>query len=202
MTVRVLIADDQAMVLEALATLLNLQEGIEVVCTCSSSNHVLTAVEQSNPDVCLLDIEMPGIDGLSLVEILGRAHPQIPCIMVTTFGRPGYVQRSMAAGAKGFLVKSASAQSLAESIHSVMDGNIVIDSQLAVAAMTIGASPLTNRERDVMRLVRAGKHDADIAKELHMSSGTVRNHVSSVLAKTQTSSRIEAALLVEESGWL
>ena len=145
---------------------------------------------------------MPHMDGLSLIEILTRTHPELPCIVVTTFGRPGYVQRSLSAGAKGFLVKSSSATVLAESIRRVIAGQIVVDPELAVAAMTAGANPLTERERDIMRLVRQGKHDADIAKTLMMSSGTVRNHVSSVLSKTHASSRMEAALIVEESGWL
>lgn len=202
MTIRVLLADDQAMVLEALATLLNLREDIEVVSTCSSSGDVLPAIEQTHPDVCLIDIEMPHMDGLSLIEILTRTHPELPCIVVTTFGRPGYVQRSLSAGAKGFLVKSSSTTVLAESIRRVIAGQIVVDPELAVAAMTAGANPLTERERDIMRLVRQGKHDADIAKTLMTSSGTVRNHVSSVLSKTHASSRMEAALIVEESGWL
>ncbi|OFQ96966.1 response regulator transcription factor [Alloscardovia sp. HMSC034E08] len=202
MTIRILLADDQTMVRDALAALLGLQSDIEVTALCSNGDEVLTSVQNELPDVCLLDIEMPGMDGLSLVELLGRTYPSLPRIIVTAFGRPGYVQRALAAGARGFLVKTAAANDLADAVRKVVDGQIVVDPHLAVAAMAAVANPLTVREQEIMRLVRAGKRDADIAHELFISTGTVRNHISVVLAKTHTVSRMEAALQADEVGWL
>ncbi|OKL46631.1 DNA-binding response regulator [Boudabousia liubingyangii] len=202
MSIRVLLADDQAMVLDALAVLLGLEADIEVVAKVPRGDQVAQAVEESQPDVCLLDIEMPGKTGIEVVADLAASHPEIPCALVTTFGRPGYLQRALAAGAKGFLVKDTPAAELAAAVRKIHQGQKVIDPDLAVESMSTGPSPLTEREAEVLRAALSGASIEDLAGQLFLSPGTVRNHISSAIAKTHTNTRMEAALAAQQAGWL
>jgi two-component system, NarL family, response regulator DesR len=200
--IRVLIAEDQGMVRGALATLLALEDDIEMVAQCSRGDEVVTAALAALPDVALLDIEMPGIDGLEAAAQLHRALPACVIIILTTFGRPGYLRRAMEAGATGFVVKDGPADQLAASIRRAVAGERVIDTALAAAALSDGSNPLTPRERDVLHAASAGATIASIAKSLFLSQGTVRNYLSSAIQKTGARNRIEAVRAAEQHGWL
>ncbi len=200
--IRVLIAEDQGMVRGALATLLALEEDIEMVAQCSRGDEVVAAALTALPDVALLDIEMPGIDGLEAAAQLHRALPACVIIILTTFGRPGYLRRAMEAGATGFVVKDGPADQLAVSIRRAVAGERVIDTALAAAALSDGSNPLTPRERDVLHAASAGATIASIAKALFLSQGTVRNYLSSAIQKTGARNRIEAVRAAEQHGWL
>jgi two-component system, NarL family, response regulator DesR len=200
--IRVLIAEDQGMVRGALATLLALEDDIEMVAQCSRGDEVVTAALAVLPDVALLDIEMPGIDGLEAAAQLHRALPECVIIILTTFGRPGYLRRAMEAGATGFVVKDGPADQLAVSIRRAVAGERVIDTALAAAALSDGSNPLTPRERDVLHAASAGATIATIAKSLFLSQGTVRNYLSSAIQKTGARNRIEAVRAAEQHGWL
>jgi two-component system response regulator DesR len=200
--IAVLLAEDQAMVREALATLLALERDIEVVAQVSRGDEVVAAALASTPDVALLDIEMPGQDGLSAAAALRAALPACRTLILTTFGRPGYLRRAMDAGVSGFLVKDAPAAELAASIRRAVAGERVVDPALAVAALADGASPLTERERQVIVASRSAPTVADIAAALHLSPGTVRNHLSSAMTKLGAHNRAEALRMAEERGWL
>ncbi|AOZ73331.1 DNA-binding response regulator [Boudabousia tangfeifanii] len=200
--IKVLLADDQSLVLGALAALLGAEDDLEVVATCTSGDQVAAAVAEKAPDVCLLDIEMPGANGIELVSQLAKSHPGLPCALVTTFGRPGYLQRALEAGAKGFLVKDTPAEELAVAVRKIHQGETVIDPTLAIASITSGPNPLTAREIEVLQEALTGVGIETIAQRLHLSAGTVRNHISSAIAKTHTSTRMEAALTANEAGWL
>jgi two-component system response regulator DesR len=200
--IRVLIAEDQAMVRGALASLLSLEGDIDVVAEVDRGDLVLDAATRARPDIVLLDIEMPGLDGISVAGQLARELPEIRSLILTTFGRPGYMRRALAQGASGFLLKDAPAGELAAAIRAVADGRRAIDPTLAAAAITEGDSPLTPREHDV--LVAAVSHDtaADIAARLHLSEGTVRNYLSSAIRKLGARNRREAIDVATEKGWL
>jgi two-component system, NarL family, response regulator DesR len=200
--IRVLLAEDQGMVRGALATLLDLEDDLEVVAQISRGDQVVDAALAANPDVALLDIEMPGIDGLEAAALLHRAIPSCVIIMVTTFGRPGYLRRAMEAGATGFVVKDGPADQLAVSIRRAVAGERVIDTALAAAALSDGTNPLTPRERDVLHAASAGVSIATIAESLFLSQGTVRNYLSSAIQKTGARNRIEAVRVAERHGWL
>jgi two-component system, NarL family, response regulator DesR len=200
--IRVLIAEDQGMVRGALATLLALEDDIEMVAQCSRGDEVVAAALAALPDVALLDIEMPGIDGLEAAAQLHRALPACVIIILTTFGRPGYLRRAMEAGATGFVVKDGPADQLAVSIRRAVAGERVIDTALAAAALSDGSNPLTPRERDVLHAASAGATIATIAKSLFLSQGTVRNYLSSAIQKTGARNRIEAVRAAEQHGWL
>ncbi len=200
--IRVLIAEDQGMVRGALATLLALEDDIEMVAQCSRGDEVVAAALAALPDVALLDIEMPGIDGLEAAAQLHRALPACVIIILTTFGRPGYLRRAMEAGATGFVVKDGPADQLAVSIRRAVAGERVIDTALAAAALSDGSNPLTPRERDVLHAASAGATIASIAKSLFLSQGTVRNYLSSAIQKTGARNRIEAVRAAEQHGWL
>jgi two-component system response regulator DesR len=200
--IRVLLAEDQQMVRGALATLLDLEPDITVVAQCSRGDEVVAAAHASDPDVALLDIEMPGIDGLEAAGDLHRALPACTIIMLTTFGRPGFLRRAMEAGATGFVVKDGPADQLAASIRRAAAGERVIDTALAAAALSDGSSPLTPRERDVLHAAAGGATIASIAKLLYLSQGTVRNYLSSAIQKTGARNRIEAVRAAEQHGWL
>jgi len=200
--IRVIIAEDQGMVRGALATLLGLEEDIEVVAQCSRGDEVVTAALAERPDVALLDIEMPGMDGLEAAARLHQAAPECVIIILTTFGRPGYLRRAMEAGATGFVVKDGPADQLAVSIRRAVAGERVIDTALAAAALSDGSNPLTPRERDVLHAASAGATIASIARALFLSQGTVRNYLSSAIQKTGARNRIEAVRAAEEHGWL
>lgn len=197
-----LLADDQALVLGALAALLNLESDIEVVATCGRGDEVLASVREHQPDVCLLDIEMPGLSGIEVCRLLGREAPVTKCAIVTTFGRPGYLRRALESGARGFLVKDTPADELARAVRRIAEGQRVIDPNLAVESVTAGPNPLTAREVEVLRAALSGGSVDAIAQTVHLSAGTVRNHISSAIAKTNTTTRMEAALAANEAGWL
>ncbi|WP_326837604.1 response regulator transcription factor [Amycolatopsis rhabdoformis] len=200
--IRVLLADDQAMVRGALATVLGLESDIEVVAQVGSGDEVLAAAKECAPDVALLDVQMPGKDGLAAAAELHTAMPSCRVIICTTFGRPGYLARAMAAGAAGFVVKDAPPEQLVEAVRRVHSGLRVVDPALAAESLATGASPLTARERDVLSTARDGSTVADIAKVLFLSEGTVRNHLSAAIGKTGARTRAEAVRLAEERGWL
>lgn len=200
--IRVLLAEDQAMVRGALASLLDLEPDIEVVAQIPRGDEVVSAVRATQPDVALLDIEMPGLSGLEAAEQLRRAAPGCHVLMLTTFGRPGYLRRAMEGGASGFLLKDAPADELAGAIRRAAAGERVVDQGLAAAALSQGESPLTAREHEVLLASRKHATVADIAAALYLSSGTVRNHLSSVMQKLDARNRAEAVRVAEEKGWL
>lgn len=206
--IRILIADDQAMIRGALATLLNLETDLEVVAQAENGVAILEQLKALSADahqpvdVVLTDIEMPVMDGITATEAIRARYPRIKILVLTTFGRPGYVQRALAAGAAGFIVKDAPSEEFAEAIRRVHAGLRVVDEGLAVQALTSGLSPLTDREREILTAVSAGGTIADIARLVSLSQGTVRNHISAIMAKTGARTRAEAASIARESGWL
>ncbi|MDQ3913700.1 MAG: response regulator transcription factor [Actinomycetota bacterium] len=202
MTIRVLIAEDQTMVREALAALLALEEDIEIVAEASRGDEVVPAALDVLPDVALLDIEMPGGDGLSAAAALRERLPSCRVLIVTTFGRAGYLRRAMESGAVGFLLKDAPASELATAIRRTMAGERVVDPGLAAAALSEGKSPLTEREREVLAVSANGATIEDVARKLYLSEGTVRNYLSTAIQKLGARNRVEAARLAERQGWL
>jgi len=200
--IRVLLAEDQAMVRGALAALLRLEGDLEVVAEVSQGDQVLPAALKTQPDVALLDIEMPGGDGISAAQVLHKNLPTCRIMILTTFGRSGYLRQAMESGAVGFLLKDAPADELAVAIRRVMSGERVVDPELALSALSAGGNPLTGRERDVLRASLDGASIADIAMQLYLSEGTVRNHISMAIQKLGAHNRMEAARLAEEKGWL
>jgi two-component system, NarL family, response regulator DesR len=200
--IRVLLADDQALVRGALAALLDLEADLTVVSEVSRGDEVVDAVRANAVDVALLDVEMPGLDGVAAARELRAEVPTCRTIMVTTFGRPGYVRQAMAAGASGFVVKDTPARQLADAVRRVHAGLRVVDPALAAESLTYGESPLTDREADVLRVAAGGGTVADIARELHLSEGTVRNHLSAAIGKTAARTRAEAVKVAVENGWL
>jgi two-component system response regulator DesR len=202
--IRVLLAEDQAMIREALAALLSFEDDIEVVAQVGRGDEVTEAAKDAKPDVALLDIEMPGADGLTAAAALRSACPGIKIIILTTFGRPGYLRRAMESGASGFIVKDSPADKLARTIRDVLAGQRVIDPDLAAAALAEGASPLTPRERDVLAAAAAeeGATLAQLARALYLSEGTVRNYLSSCIQKTGARNRAEAIRIAQARGWL
>jgi two-component system response regulator DesR len=200
--IRVLIAEDQAMVRGALASLLSLEHDIEVVAQVARGDEVLAAATQAQPDVALLDIEMPGRTGLDAAGELASQLPECRVLILTTFGRPGYLRRAMEGGASGFLLKDAPAGELASAIRRAVAGERIVDPGLAAAALSEGASPLTPREHEVLAASRQHATVNELARALYLSPGTVRNHLSSVMQKLDARNRAEAARVAEEKGWL
>lgn len=200
--IRVLIADDQALVRGALASLLRLESDIDVVAEVGSGTDVVGSAARTAPDVALLDVQMPGSDGLTVAADLRQRLPACRVIICTTFARPGYLARAMAAGAAGFVVKDSPPETLVDAVRRVHRGLRVIDPALAAESMTTGANPLTERERDVLRTAADGGTVADIARSVQLSPGTVRNHLSAAMAKTGARTRAEASRLAEGNGWL
>jgi two-component system, NarL family, response regulator DesR len=200
--IRLLLADDQALVRGALAALLNLEPDLEVVAEVGSGDEVLGAVERHRPDVALLDVEMPGMDGIDATAAVRQAFPDVRVLIVTTFGRPGFLRRAMQAGASGFVVKDTPAARLADAVRRVHAGLRVVDPALATDSLVVGESPLTARETEVLQAARDGAPVATIAKRLFLSEGTVRNHLSSAIGKTQAANRAEAVLVADRNGWL
>jgi two-component system, NarL family, response regulator DesR len=201
-TVRLLLADDQELIRSALAVMLDLEDDFEVVASVSRGDEVVAAALQYQPDVALLDVEMPGIDGLAAASVLAQEVPTCRSLILTTFGRPGYLRRAMESGAFGFVVKDAPAEQLADAIRRVAAGERVVDPALAAATLASGTSPLTARERDVLVAARPGATVAEISERLFLSEGTVRNYLSSAIAKTGTRNRLEAVRTADENGWL
>jgi two-component system response regulator DesR len=198
--IRVLLADDQALVRGALAALLALETDLEVVAEVGRGDEVVDAARASGAQVCLLDIEMPGIDGIAAAAAVRDTLPGVRTLVVTTFGRPGYLRRALEAGASGFVVKDTPARQLAEAVRRVHAGLRVVDPSLATESLVDGANPLTEREREVLAVALRGGTVA--AGVVHLSPGTVRNHLSSAIGKTGTSTRAEAARVAQERGWL
>jgi two-component system, NarL family, response regulator DesR len=200
--IRVLLAEDQAMVRGALAALLSLEEDIEIVAEVARGDEVVAAALEAQPDVALLDIEMPGLNGL---DAAARLHAQLPScrvMILTTFGRPGYLRRAMESGVVGFLVKDAPAAQLATAIRRAVAGERVVDPALAATALSEGVNPLTERERAVLAAAAHGASIADIAATLFLSEGTVRNYLSVAIQKLNAQNRVEAARIAEQQGWL
>ncbi|MDO5697847.1 MAG: response regulator transcription factor [Dermatophilus congolensis] len=200
--IRLLLADDQALVRGALAALLDLEGDLQVVAQVGSGDEVVAAVRDKAVDVALLDIEMPGLDGISAAAAVKSAG--LPCrtMIVTTFGRPGYLRRAIDAGASGFVVKDTPSDDLAEAVRRVHAGLRVFDPSLAEESLVTGSNPLTERERDVLRAALDGASVNQIASALFLSAGTVRNHLSSAIGKTGSNNRTEAALTAQRNGWL
>lgn len=200
--IRVLLAEDQAMVRGALSALLSREQDIEVVAEAARGDEVVEAALAAQPDVALLDIEMPGGSGLEAAQALQQALPTCRSVILTTFGRSGYLRRAMESGAVGFLLKDAPASQLAVALRRVMAGERVVDPDLALAALSEGSNPLTPRERDVLKAALFGASLAEIAAHLVLSEGTVRNHLSTAMQKLGAQNRMEAARLAEQKGWL
>jgi two-component system response regulator DesR len=200
--IRVLLAEDQAMIREALAALLSFEDDIEVVAQVGRGDEVLKAADDASPDVALLDIEMPGLDGLAAAAELKRRHPDTSIVILTTFGRPGYLRRAMESGVSGFIVKDSPADKLVKTIREVRAGRKVIDSDLAATALAEGPGPLTPRERDVLAASQDGATIAEIAAALFLSEGTVRNYLSACIQKTGARNRAEALRVAQGRGWL
>lgn len=200
--IRVLIAEDQSMVRGALAALLAMEDDIDVVPEVARGDEVVPAALQAHPDVALLDIEMPGIDGLAAAANLHQKLPSCRILVLTTFGRPGYLRRATESGATGFVIKDAPAEQLAVAIRRVAAGERVIDPELALAALSEGRNPLTAREREALAAAGNGASIAEIASGLFLSEGTVRNYLSEAIQKLEARNRIEAAQIAREKGWL
>ncbi|KJK33413.1 MerR family transcriptional regulator [Lentzea aerocolonigenes] len=202
MTIRLLLADDQELIRHALGVLLDLEPDFEVVASVGRGDEVTAAALEHRPDVALLDIDMPGLDGLAAAAVLTAQVPDCRVVVLTTFGRTGYLRRAMEAGAVGFVVKDAPADALADAIRRVMAGERVVDPALAAATLAAGESPLTARERDVLIAARSSATVAEIAARLYLAEGTVRNYLSGATTKTGTRNRMEALRVADERGWL
>jgi two-component system, NarL family, response regulator DesR len=200
--IRVVIAEDQSMVRGALMALLSLEDDIEVVGDVASGTDVVETVLRERPDVVLMDIEMPGMDGIAAAGAIREHVPACKVLILTTFGRPGYLRGAMDAGAVGFLVKDAPASQLADAIRRAMRGERVIDPDLAMAALSSGPNPLTDRQREVLRLSLGGASIAEMASAMFLSEGTIRNYLSEAISKLDARNRVDAARIAEERGWL
>ena len=200
--IRLLLADDQALVRGALTALLDLESDLVVVAQVGRGDEVVDAARANLADVALLDVEMPGMDGIAAAAALHAQYPVCRSLIVTTFGRPGYVRRALDAGASGFVVKDTPAEQLADAVRRVHRGLRVVDPDLAVESLAVGTSPLTERERDVLVVAATGGTVADIARETYLSEGTVRNYLSAAMGKTGGRTRAEAVRLAQEYGWL
>src|ERR1700751_2362671 len=200
--IRVLLPEDQAMIREALAALLSFEDDIEVVAQVGRGDEVTPAALASKPDVALLDIEMPGMDGLTAAAALSQASPGTKIVILTTFGRPGFLRRAMESGVSGFLVKDSPAAKLTQTIRRVLAGGRGIDPDLAAAALADALNLLTPRERDVLAASADGGTIAEIARQLYLSEGTVRNYLSACIQKTGARNRAEAQRIASDRGWL
>ena len=200
--IRLLLADDQELIRSALAALLALEDDFEVVAAVGRGDEVVAAARAHRPDIALLDIDMPGIDGIAVAGVLAQEVPQCRSLILTTFGRPGYLRRAMESGACGFVVKDAPPERLADAIRRVADGERVVDPVLAAETLASGASPLSARERDVLVAARPGSTVAEIAGKLFLSEGTVRNYLSAAISKAGARNRAEAVRTADDRGWL
>ncbi|MBB2959381.1 response regulator [Pseudoclavibacter helvolus] len=199
--IRVLLADDEDMIRTALASLLRLEDDLEVIAECSNGSAAVEAALRLKPDICLLDLEMPGLDGVEVAERL-QGVPEVRCIVVTRHARPGVLRRALSAGVEGFIPKSRRAEEVADIIRRVAAGRRYVDPEIAADALADERSPLTDRELDVLRAGQRGETIAQIARTLHLSPGTVRNHVSSVLGKLSVATRQQATVVARERGWI
>jgi len=199
--IRVLLADDEGMIRTALSALLRLEDDIDVVAECADGSQAVAAAQRLQPDVCLLDLEMPGLDGVEVAERVLRSMPT-RCIVVTRHARPGVLRRALSVGVSGFLPKSRGADELAAVIRKVAAGGRYVDPEIAADALTDERPPLTERELDVLRAGRRGETTGQIARALSLAPGTVRNHVSAILSKLHVQTRQQAVLLAEERSWI
>ncbi len=200
--IRLLLADDQALVRGAMSALLGLEPDLLVVAGVGAGDEVVAAALEHRPDVAVVDVEMPGLDGIEATAALRAALPGVRVLIVTTFGRPGYLRRALQAGASGFVVKDTPAAQLADAVRRVHAGLRVVDPSLATDSLVAGESPLTERETEVLRAARDGASVAVIAGRVFLSEGTVRNHLSAAIGKTQAANRAEAVRIAEGNGWL
>ncbi|MCW2942540.1 MAG: Transcriptional regulatory protein DesR [Actinomycetia bacterium] len=200
--IRILIAEDQGMVRDALATLLGMEPDMQIVAQVATGDEIVSAAQAARPDVALLDVEMPGTDGLSAAAVLHRELPGCHLLILTTFGRPGYLRRAMDSGASGFVLKDGPVEDLVRAIHQILGGRKVIDPTLAAAALSTGPNPLSVRERDVLTAATDGSTVAEIAGRLYLSEGTVRNYLSAAIGKTGTRNRLEATRTATDNGWI
>ncbi|MGL5406441.1 MAG: response regulator transcription factor [Propionibacteriaceae bacterium] len=204
--IRVLVADDQSLICSALAAMLGLEDDIEVVGQASTTAEAIRLAEQLKPDVILMDVQMPDgggpSDGIDASAQVLKVSPLSRIIIVTTFGRPGYLRRAMEAGAVGFMVKDAPAERLIEAIRSVAQGLRIVDPELAAASLSMGANPLSEKETQVLRACRSGATAAEIAKQIFLSEGTIRNYLSSAIGKLEAANRAEVIYIATENGWL
>jgi two-component system response regulator DesR len=201
-TIRVVIAEDQAMVLGALEALLELEPDISVVARAANGREALDAAGRLIPDVLVTDIEMPAMTGLELAAALRTSHPAVRTIILTTFARPGYLRRALDAGARGYLLKDRPAAELADAVRRVHQGLRVVDPALATEAWSAEPDPLTDRERQILQRAGDGRSSTEIANELRLSEGTVRNYLSEAIAKLGASNRVDAARIARAKGWL
>lgn len=199
--ISIVIAEDQRLLRGALASLLDLEDDLEVVGQAANGEEALALVERLRPDVCLMDIEMPALSGLDAAEKLKSRGDSCKIIILTTFARPGYFERAARLGVHGYLLKDESSDRLAEAIRRVMSGHIEVAPELVFGSLR-EENPLTSREQDILKLAASGYRTAEIAKQLHLSSGTVRNYISEILGKLDAKSRIEAIRLAEDKGWI
>jgi two-component system, NarL family, response regulator DesR len=202
MSLRIMIAEDQTMVRQALVALLELEPDIDVVAEAAGGEEALAMARKYQPDVTVLDIEMPAPGGIEVARLLKASAFPGKIVIVTTFGRPGYLRAAMAAGATGFLLKDSPAAELADAIRRVAAGERVVDSALAAAALAEGDSPLSQRETDVLAVAAGHESIAEVAARLHLSAGTVRNHLSAAIQKLGARNRADAARIAQEKGWL
>ncbi|WP_420063972.1 response regulator [Microbacterium bandirmense] len=200
--IRLVIADDQALVRGALAALLELEGDLEVVGVAADGAQAVRMVAELQPDVCLMDIQMPDVDGVEATRRLRAANPGTRVLIVTTFARPGYLRAALDAGASGFIVKDTPAEQLAEAVRRVHAGLRVLDPALAEESLFEGANPLSEREQQVLRLAADGRTAGAIASEVFLSAGTVRNHLSSVIGKTGAANRAQAVRIAQDKGWI
>jgi len=200
--IRLLLADDQALVRGAIASLLDLEPDFEVVAQVGRGDEVLEAARSASVDVAILDVEMPGLDGIGAARLLSAELPGCKTLIVTTFGRPGYVRLALEAGASGFVVKDTPSSQLADAVRKVASGQRVVDPALAAESLAAGPSPRSSRETDVLIALRQGNSAGEVAALLHLSEGTVRNHLSSAIGKTNARNGQEAARIAAENGWL
>ncbi|GEC75147.1 response regulator transcription factor [Microbacterium maritypicum] len=201
-TIRLLIADDQALVRGALGALLELEPDLTVVGMAADGAEAVRLAEELRPDVCLMDIQMPGWDGVEATRRIRQASEGTRVLVVTTFARPGYLRSALDAGASGFIVKDTPAEELAEAVRRVRSGLRVLDPVLAADSLFDGANPLSDREREVLRLAADGRSAAAIASEVFLSAGTVRNHLSAAIGKTGAANRAQAVRIAQDKGWI
>jgi len=200
--IRILLAEDQAMLRGALSALLDLEPDMQVVATAGDGDEAVRVVADSAPDVCLMDIQMPGTDGIEATRAVRAASPGTRVLIVTTFARPGYLRAALEAGASGFVVKDAPAEQLADAVRRVHAGLRVVDPALAEASLFEGANPLTDRERQILRLAADGRSASAIAAEVYLSTGTVRNNLSAAIGKVGADNRAHAVRIAQDKGWI
>jgi two-component system response regulator DesR len=200
--IRILLAEDMHMVRGALVALLNLEDDLKVIAELERGDQILSAAREHRPDVAIIDIDLPGLDGLSAAELLHERVPECRALILTSLGRPGTLRRAMSAHVAGFLLKDAPPSDLAQAVRRVVAGQRVIDPQLALSAWGGRESPLTARETEVLQLAAQGTEPQEIAAHLRLSVGTVRNYLTTAVTKLNARNRVDAIRIARESGWL